>query len=347
MYTTERPSLMALRVAANASRRQDKERESVRLLSDTPIEPEDGVDDRLRLIFTCCHPALSPPSRVALALRTLGGLTTPEIARAFLVPEATMGQRISRAKKKIATARIPYRVPPDHDLPDRLSAVLAVVYLIFTTGHHAPSGRLDARIDLADEALRLGRMLVDLMPDEPECCGLLALMLATHARRDTRINLQGDLILLEDQDRTKWDQAGIDEAAALVDQAVARVLPGPYVLQAAIARLHAIAETYEATDWPAITMLYRTLERTHPTVVVRVNRSVAEAMTYGPEAGLSLLDEVQGSDRWYLLWSARADLLRRLGRTRDAAEAYHRALECDMNDSDRRFLSARLEEVLG
>ena len=335
-------ALDRLRREAGRTRR---EREAMRLLDD-PEAPPDGLDDRLRLIFTCCHPALSPEARVALSLRTVCGLSTAEAARAFLVPEPTMGQRISRAKKKIAVARIPYRVPEDFELPDRLPAVLAVVYLIFTTGHHAPSGALDSRFDLADEAIRLARLLVELMPDEAEIMGLLALLLATHARSTTRLTRDGTIQLLADQDRSEWDRAAIDEASGLVDAALRRRRPGPYQIQGAIAVLHGEASHFSNTDWAQIVNLYRMLEVYQPTAVVRVNRAVAEAEASGPEAGLALLISIEGVDDWHLLWSTRADLLRRAGKPRAAVEAYQRALDCPMNDSDRRFLEVRLAELV-
>jgi RNA polymerase sigma-70 factor (ECF subfamily) len=324
------------------SRRSAKEEEAVRLLDAAPDEPTDGRDDRLRLLFTCCHPALSMEARVALALRTIGGLTTTEIARAFLVPEPTMGQRISRAKQKIKTAHIPYRVPEDHELPDRLPAVLGAIYLVFTTGHHATGGRLDARVDLSEEAIRLARLLFALMPDVNECAGLLALLLATQARRPTRLDEVGDLVLLADQDRSQWDGAAITEAADLLDAALRRRSVGPYQIQAAIACLHSAAPTYAATDWRQIVELYRRLEHHLPTAVVRVNRAVAEAELSGPRSGLDLLGSVEGAERWHLWWSAKADFLRRLNRSEEAGEAYRQALACDMNDSDRRFLEGRL-----
>lgn len=252
------------------STRDRKEREAAILLSDPP-RPSRELDDRLRLIFTCCHPALSPEARVALTLRTVGGLSTKEIARAFFVPDATMGQRISRAKAKISRARIPFRVPEDHELPDRLPAVLATLYVIFTTGHHAQFGTLDARVDLADEAIRLGRLLTDLIGDHPEVLGLLSLMLATHARRRARLDESGNLVLLADQDRSLWDTAAISEASAILDRALRRRSPGPYQVQAAIACLHGVAESDADTDWKQIVDLYRTLEQMTPLPVVRVN----------------------------------------------------------------------------
>jgi RNA polymerase sigma-70 factor (ECF subfamily) len=252
-----------------------------------------------------------------------------------------MGQRLSRAKKKIATAKIPYRVPGDHELPDRLSAVLAAVYLIFTTGHHAPEGALGARVDLADEAVRLARVLAELMPDEPECGGLLALLLATHARRHARVDEAGQPVLLARQDRSSWDRAAIAEASVLLERELTRHRPGPYQIQAAIACLHGIAPAYPDTDWPQIAVLYSLLEEHLPTPVVRVNRAVAVAEVSGPAAALTLLDTVAADDveRWHLYWSTRANFLRRLGRELDARDAFDRALSCPMNDTDRRFLA--------
>ncbi len=321
------------------SRRRAKETEAALALVDP--EKASDADDRLELIFTCCHPALSPEARVALTLRTVGGLTTEEIARAFLVTTTTMGQRITRAKRKIAVARIPYRVPDDHDLPDRLEAVLAVLYLVFTTGHHAPTGDLQSRIDLADEAIRQARLLADLMPDEPECSGLLALMLATHARRRARVDGHGDVILLADQERELWDRDAIAEASLIVDRVLRRRRIGPYQIQAAIACLHGQAPSDRETDWKQIVDLYRMLETMTPTPVVRVNRAVAEAKVFGPAAGLALLDGVNGVDRWHLYWSVKAELSRQAGLRDAARDAYRAALECDMNDSDRRLIQQR------
>ena len=312
-------------------------------LADEPNEPT----DLLRLLFTCCHPALSQEAQIALALRTLCGMTTTEIAAAFLVQDSTMGQRISRAKKKIATAQIPYRVPEDHELPDRLAAVLAVLYLVFTTGHHATEGALDSRVDLATEAIRLSRMLAELMPDEPEARGLLALMLATHARRHARLAPDGSIVLLADQDRSVWNRGMIDEASGLVERSLRQRAAGEYRIQAAIACLHGLAPTYEETDFEQIAELYRLLESVKPTPVVRVNRAVAEAQVAGPQRGLDLLEGVAGLERWHLYWSTKADLLRRLERRSDAADAYRRALECPMNESDHAFLEMRLRQVAG
>ena len=350
------------RMRRDANRRV-KERAAVLPLQPGQEPLHDSVirDDQLRLLFTCCHPALAPEARIALALRTIGGLTTTEIARAFLIPEATMGQRISRAKRKIATAHIPYRVPADHELPDRLPSVLAVVYSIFTAGHHAPHGRLDGRIDLADEGLRLARLLTRLMPDEPECAGLLALAQAVHGRHRARIDATGELVLMADQDRSLWDHAAIAEAASLVDRTLRRGRPGPYQLQAAIACLHGVASSFADTDWPQIAVLYRLLEYHLPTPVVRVNRAVAEAEAFGPQVGLSLLDDLTRTDAradltradltragvegWHMYWSTRAEFERRLGRFVDAGASFGRALECPTNDSDRRFLQRRLAET--
>jgi RNA polymerase sigma-70 factor, ECF subfamily len=332
------------------ARRAPKEEEAFRLLTEGTSNGDDGSDnrdDRLRLLFTCCHPALSPESQVALALRTICGLTTVDIARVFLVPEPTIGQRISRAKAKIAKAHIPYRVPDDHEMPDRLRPVLATVYAVFTAGHHAPVGELGDRVDLADEAIRLGRVLVELMPDEAECVGLLALTLATNARRRARTDSDGEIVLLGDQDRSLWDSEAIAEASALVESVLRRGRPGAYQMQAAIACLHGVAETYADTDWPQIAELYRLLEIRWPTPVVRVNRAVAVAEVVGPRAGLDLLAELVGgpTERWHLYWSARADFQRRLGETAAAADSYRQALDCPCNDSDRRFMQRRLAEL--
>jgi len=306
------------------------------------------VDDRLRLIFTCCHPALALDARVALTLRTLGGLTTPEIARAFLVPEPTLAQRLVRAKRKIRDAGIPYRVPPAHLLPERLDGVLRVLYLVFNEGHTASSGDSLVRRELCTEAIRLARLLVALMPDEPEVLGLLALMLLHDARRDARTTPDGDLVLLDDQDRTRWDRAEIAEGRALVERAMAARRPGPYQLQAAIAALHDEARTPAETDWPQVTLLYRALHEAVPSPVVELNLAVAVAMTDGPQVGLAMIDALVSEGRlddYLYLHASRADLLRRLRRWSEAEAAYRRARALATNEAERRFLDRRLTEV--
>jgi RNA polymerase sigma-70 factor (ECF subfamily) len=307
-------------------------------------------DDRLRLIFTCCHPALAPDARVALTLRTLGGLTTKEIARAFLVPEPTVAQRLVRAKRKIRDAGIPYRVPPADLLPQRLSGVLAVLYLVFNEGYSATEAPNLVRADLCDEAIRLCRVLVQLMPDEAEALGLLALMLLQHSRRDARTGTDGTLTLLEDQDRSRWDRRAIHEGVGLVRRALRTAAPdpGPYALQAAIAAIHAESATSEATDWPQIAALYGVLARVQPSPVVELNRAVAVAMADGPSVGLVRVDRLAATgelESYHLLHSARADLLRRLERFDEAAGAYRRALELTTNPVERAFLERRLAEV--
>jgi RNA polymerase sigma-70 factor (ECF subfamily) len=302
-------------------------------------------DDRLRLVFTCCHPALPMDARVALTLKTLGGLTTGEIARAFLVAETAMAQRIVRAKRKIRAAAIPYRVPPPELLPERLPGVLAVLYLVFNEGYSASTGPL-VRAELCEEAVRLARVLRGLMPDEPEVGGLLALMLLQHSRREARSDAGGDLVLLEEQDRSRWDHEMIDEGLALLDSVLVARRPGPYQLQAAVAALHARAPRPEDTDWPQIAALYGRLADLTPSPVIELNRAVAVAMADGPARGLRLAEALADElDGYHLFHATRADLLRRLERRDEAATAYCRALELVTNPSERAYLERRLAEV--
>ena len=303
-----------------------------------PAEEGPVRDDRLRLIFTCCHPALGAAARVALTLRLLGGLTTAEIAHAFLVPEPTMAQRLVRAKAKIRDAGIPYRIPAEADLPARLSGVLAVVYLIFNEGHTASSGEALARADLCAEAIRLGRLLARLMPDEPEVTGLLALMLLTESRRVARTSADGGLVLLADQDRSRWDGALIAEGQALVRQCLRRGHPGPYQIQAAISAVHSDAPIAAATDWDQILCLYDQLLVVAPSPVAALNRAVAVAELDGPAAALALVDELD-LDRYYLFHAIRADLLRRLGRRAEADAAYGTAIARTGNAAERAHLA--------
>ena len=316
---------------------------------DEPHSDDSGVsDDRLRLIFTCCHPALAMEAQVALTLRTLAGLTTAEIARAFLVSERTMSKRLVRAKAKIRNARIPYRVPPAHLLPERTTAVLGVLYLLFNEGYAASTGAELVRTDLSGEAIRLARTLVQLMPDEPEAAGLLALMLLHDARRESRVDGDGQLVTLEHQDRGRWDRDEIDEGLAVLDRALRRGRCGAYQVQAAIAACHASAARAADTDWAEIAALYSRLAKLAPSPVVELNRAVAVGMSEGPAAGLALVDALDGSGTlagYYLLPATRADLLRRLGRLAEAADAYREALDQAGTDTERDYLAGRLAEA--
>ncbi|MFG2037937.1 RNA polymerase sigma factor [Dactylosporangium sp. NPDC048998] len=320
------------------ARRAEKHAEAELIYNIPPDEP----DDRLRLIFTCCHPALARHAQVALTLRLLGGLSTPEIARALLVPEATLAQRIVRAKSKIRDAGIPYRVPREADLPDRLSAVLTVVYLIFNEGYAAGSGDELVRDDLCAEAIRLGRMLRRLMPDEPETAGLLALMLLAAARRPARVDALGALVPLPRQDRTRWDRAAIAEGHRIVRECLRRNRPGPYQIQAAINAVHTDAPSAEATDWGQIVQLYDQLMAVAPTPVVALNRAVAVAEVDGPDAGLRLVEGLS-LPRYHVFHAVRADLLRRVGRAAEARAAYATAAELAGNAAERRYLLSRAE----
>jgi RNA polymerase sigma-70 factor, ECF subfamily len=349
----------ARRKALDALRRDRTLRAKLPLLIEPESAPEPAAaggghvipDDRLRLVFTCCHPALAREAQVALTLRLVCGLTTAEIAGAFLVPEATMAARVTRAKKKIAAARIAYRVPAEHELPDRLDAVLTVIHLLYTTGHTAPAGTGLVRDDLVQRAVGLARMVAGLMPDEREVRGLLALLLLTDARRSTRLDAAGRLVLLADQDRSRWDQAAIAEGIALVVGALRGGRPGRFALQAAIAAVHAEAPSYADTDWPEVLGLYDELLRAWPSPVVALNRAVALAMVAGPAAGLAEITalEQQGGvlAGYRYLHAAKADLLRRDGRDAEAARAYQAALALADNDAERAFLAGRLAQAGG
>jgi RNA polymerase sigma-70 factor (ECF subfamily) len=339
-----------LRRAARARAKEDAvaaELDRPATIADDAIVDDGVADDRLRLVFTCCHPALAPDARVALTLREVCGLTTEEIARAFLTTPSTLAQRIVRAKAKIRDARIPYQVPERRDLPERLDAVLHVVYLVFNEGYAASSGDAHVRADLSGEAIRLGRLLAELLP-EPEVLGLLALMLLHDARREARTSPDGELVLLAEQDRSQWDRAQIAEGTALVARALASRRAGPLTLQAAIAALHAEAAEAASTDWPQIAGLYDVLARLDASPVVRLNRAVAIAMRDGPAAGLALMDALLAEGElagYHLAHAARADLCRRLGRVPEARAAYVRALELARQEPERRFLAGRLREL--
>jgi RNA polymerase sigma-70 factor (ECF subfamily) len=309
---------------------------------------EEVPDDRLRLMFTCCHPALALDAQVALTLRTLAGMTTPEIARAFLVPEPTMAQRLTRAKRKIRNAGIPFRVPPAHELVDRTHALLNVLYLLFNEGYAATSGADLIRRSLTDESIRLTRTLCALMPDEPEALGLLALMLFHNARTVTRVDQAGDLVLLEDQDRSLWDRSMIEEAAAVLDAALRLGRPGPFQVQAAIAACHAEAADAAETDWMQIAALYASLAEMVPSAVVELNRAVAVSMALGPAEGLAIVESLDDSGElrgYHLLPAARADMLRRLGRYPEAASAYEEARDLAGTEAERRYLERRRREA--
>jgi RNA polymerase sigma-70 factor, ECF subfamily len=344
---------VAKRRAIDRLRRASTQERNAVILNDFADDEEetemDSIpDDRLKLMFTCCHPSLALEAQVALTLHTLGGLSTAEIARAFLVPVPTMAQRLARARAKIRNAGIPYRAPPADLLPQRLVALLAVIYLIFNEGYVATGGDTLTRGDLCGEAIRLCRVLVDLLPTpaSAEARGLLALMLLHDSRRETRLDTAGNLVLLDEQDRTRWDRAKIDEGTAVLDAAMTLYAPGPYQVQAAISALHAEAATPEATDWAQIAALYGTLMKMMASPVIEVNRAVAVAMAQSPSAGLALLHRIQGVENFYPYHAARADLLRRTNQREAAADAYEQALALCGNSAERAYLQRRLDEML-
>jgi len=341
------------REKTKSDKQTELEYEATRLQTDNQLEwAEDTVDypdDRLRLIFTCCHPSLNQEARVALTLRTLGGLTTTEIARAFLLPETTLAQRLVRAKSKIRVAGIPYEVPPVEVLPERLASVQAVIYLIFNEGYSSTAGVGLIRNDLCAEAIRLGRVLSQLSTDEPENLGLLALMLLQDSRRNARLNEHGELVTLEEQDRSLWDRNEITEGLELLERALRQGRVGPYQLQAAVAALHAEADSADKTDWAQIVALYRELMRINPSPIIALNHAAAVAMSEGPEPGLSLIQAVGHSgklDNYYLFHAARGDLLRRLQRFEESTEAYERAIELTTNQVEKQYMRRRIEEMI-
>ena len=349
MSTAHRKVIDAFRRERTRREKQDLVRYEIESSASPGAEPQEDTmnfpDDRLRLMFTCCHPALNQDAQVALTLRTLGGLTTPEIAKAFLTPEPTLAQRLVRAKRKIQEARIPYEVPSPERLAERLPPVQAVIYLIFNEGYASSSGNELVRSDLCGEAIRLGRMVCQLLPQNPENLGLLALMLLHHSRRNAR-TVHGELVTLEEQDRSVWDHKAIAEGLRLVEQALKMGQPGPYQLQAAIAALHAEASTAEETDWNQIAWLYERLLQWNPSPVIQLNRSVAVAMGGLLEEGLQQIDTLAGAlEHYYLFHAARADLLRRLGRQQEAIAAYRRAAALATNAIELAFLNRRLREL--
>jgi RNA polymerase sigma-70 factor (ECF subfamily) len=343
---------IARRRALDALRREQTRQAKLPLLVEpatvSEVDDPEIPDDRLRLIFTCCHPALGREAQVALTLRLVCGLSTHDIASLFLVPESTMAARVTRAKKKIAAARIPYRVPEANELPDRLDAVLTVIHLLYTTAHAAPSGEQLMRTDLAHRAVDLTRTLRALMPDEPEIRGLLALLLVTEARRETRTDAGGRMLLLADQDRSRWDRAAIGEGYELIVSALRSARPGRFALQAAIAGMHATAPSFAETDWPQILMLYDALLEAWPSPVVALNRAVAISMVHGIEAALAEIAVLEGDQRlatYHYLYSNKGELLRRIGRRTDAVSAFRTALTLVENDTEREFLVRRIEEL--